>query len=74
MNKQGRRQRRLPFSVDANRPMRVSNLESARSSEFWMNRRPSVSNWLSNSPPRSVKPTAPRSLEVPLTTTQSRPF
>src|ERR1700733_5418248 len=28
--KQGRGQPRLPFSVKANRPMRVSNLESAR--------------------------------------------
>jgi hypothetical protein len=33
-------------------------------------RRQTVSNWLSNSPPRSVKPTAPRSSEVPLTSTQ----
>jgi hypothetical protein len=32
-----------------------------------------VSNWLSNSPPRSVKSTEPRSLEVPLTSTQNRP-
>ena len=36
--------------------------------------RPPVSNWLSNNPPRSVKPTAPCSLVVPLTSAQNRPF
>jgi hypothetical protein len=39
----------------------------------WLVAHPSV-NWLSNNPPRSMKPTAPRSLEVPLTSTQNRPF
>ena len=35
---------------------------------------PPLSSWLSNSPPRSVKPTAPRSLEVPLISAQKRRF